>query len=162
MTEASADETNLPPLLERTSFLIHRVNALMMRACNPYFQQWNVDLVMSRMMVVILEEGPIPAGRIVEIMALPQSTISHQIKRLEKLGYVKREQGKQDSRMVIASLTPQGKDVATQANNLSRQMLDQLYGAIGDEDYEILRQALKRADGALQGFKPSPERIVPR
>lgn len=155
MTEPSTEPVVLPPLLERPSFLVHRINALMMRACNPYFQQWGVDLVMSRMMVVILEEGPIPAGRIVEIMALPQSTISHQIKRLEKLGYVKREQGKEDSRMVIASLTAKGRKVATKANHLSRQVKDRLMEAIGEDDYDTVRLALIRADDALRSFQPS-------
>ena len=92
MSEETAT-TALPPLMDRISFLTHRLNALMARACNPYFQVWGVDLVMSRMMVVMLEHGPLPAGEIVRIMALPQSTVSHQIKRLEKLGYVEREQG---------------------------------------------------------------------
>lgn len=154
MSETGA-KTNLPPLMERISFLTHRLNALMARACNPYFQKWGVDLVMSRMMVVMLEHGPLPAGEIVKIMALPQSTISHQIKRLERLGYVEREQGKQDSRVRVASLTEQGRNVAVQANVLSEQVVGVLMESIGQDDIEVVRQALKRADSALQKFKPS-------
>jgi len=144
-----------PPLIERISFLTHRLNALMAHACNPYFQTWGVDLVMSRMMVVMLEHGPLPAGEIVKIMALPQSTISHQIKRLEALGYVERAQGRQDSRVRVASLTEKGRDVAYQANKLSEQVIGVLTDSIGEDDIEVVRQALKRADNALQKFKPS-------
>ena len=149
----SKSEIALPPLMDRISFLTHRLNALMARACNPYFQRWNVDLVMSRMMVVMLEHGPLPAGEIVRIMALPQSTISHQIKRLEKLGYVEREQGKQDSRVRVASLTEKGRDVAQQANLLSQQVIGVLLDSIGEDDMETVRAALIRADRALQEFK---------
>ncbi len=152
MSDATSTPT-LPPLMDRISFLTHRLNALMARACNPYFQVWGVDLIMSRMMVVMLEHGPLPAGEIVRIMALPQSTISHQIKRLEKLGYVEREQGKQDSRVRVASLTEKGRDVALQANRLSQQMIGVLMDSIGPDDIEVVRAALKRADEALQGFK---------
>lgn len=154
MSETVAKAT-LPPLMDRISFLMHRLNALMARACNPYFQTWGVDLVMSRMMVVMLEHGPLPAGEIVKIMALPQSTISHQIKRLERLGYVVREQGKQDSRVRAAALTEEGRNVALQANRLSEQVVGVLMDSIGEDDIENVRQALKRADAALQGFKPT-------
>ncbi|WFL77769.1 MarR family transcriptional regulator [Altererythrobacter arenosus] len=143
----------LPPLMERVSFLTHRLNAQMARVCNPYFQTWGVDLVMSRMMVVVLEHGPLPAGEIVRFMALPQSTISHQIKRLEKLGYVEREQGKQDSRVRMVSLTSNGREVALQANKLSEQVVGLLMESIGEENIETVRAALKRADLALQSFK---------
>lgn len=154
---SSVDENTLPPLMDRISFLTHRLNALMARACNPYFQVWGVDLVMSRMMVVMLEHGPLPAGEIVRIMALPQSTISHQIKRLEKLGYVERKQGKQDSRVRVASLTEKGREVAQKANHLSQQVVGVLMDSIGESDIEIVRAALKRADRALQGFKLTVE-----
>ncbi|ANU08425.1 MarR family winged helix-turn-helix transcriptional regulator [Paraurantiacibacter namhicola] len=143
----------LPPLMDRISFLTHRLNALMARACNPYFQVWGVDLIMSRMMVVLLEHGSLPAGEIVRIMALPQSTISHQIKRLEKLGYIQREQGKDDSRVRVASLTDRGREVAEEANLLSRQVVGVLLDSIGEDDMETVRAALKRADTALQAFR---------
>lgn len=152
MTEMDTKIT-LPPLMERISFLTHRLNAQMARVCNPYFQTWGVDLIMSRMMVVILEHGPMPAGDIVKVMALPQSTISHQMKRLEKLGYVEREQGKQDSRVRMVSLTNSGREVALQANKLSEQVVALMMKSIGEENIEPVRAALMRVDHALQSFK---------
>lgn len=141
---------DLPPLLNRISFLMHRVNAHMLRICNPYFQEWGVDLVTSRMMVALLEHGTLSAGEIVRIMALPQSTISHQIKRLEKLGYLTRSAGEKDSRMIIAELTDRGHEVAKAANALSRRVTDELLRAIGEDEVEIVRAALKRVDDALE------------
>lgn len=143
----------LPPLLNRISFMMHRINAHMMRICNPYFQEWGVDLVTSRMMVALLERGPLPAGEIVRIMALPQSTISHQIKRLEKLGYLSRNVGETDSRMVIADLTDRGREVAHSANALSRRVTDELLAAIGQDDLPVVRAALKRVDHALEAMR---------
>ncbi len=143
----------LPPLLNRISFMMHRINAHMLRICNPYFQEWGVDLVTSRMMVALLEHGALSAGEIVRIMAMPQSTISHQIKRLEKLGYLTRSAGETDSRMVIAELTPRGREVAHAANVLSRRVTDELLNAIGEEDIRLVRAALKRVDAALDGIR---------
>jgi DNA-binding MarR family transcriptional regulator len=146
-------DKKLPPLLNRISFMMHRINAHMMRICNPYFQEWGVDLVTSRMMVALLEKGPLSAGEIVRIMALPQSTISHQIKRLEKLGYLSRAAGEVDSRVVITELTERGREVAVAANALSRRVTDELLTAIGDEDIAVVRAALKRVDQSLESMR---------
>jgi DNA-binding MarR family transcriptional regulator len=145
-----ARKRKLPPLQDRISFLMHRINAQMHRICNPRFERWGVDLVTSRMLVALLERGPMSSGEIVRTMALPQSTISHQVKRLEALGYVGRSTDPVDSRIVIATLTKAGREVAMAANELSRSVTDALLDAIGDGDVEPIRAALKRMDQALE------------
>ena len=139
----------LPPLRDRISFLVHRINAHLLRSTNPKLKVWKIDLTESRLMVALLENGPMAAGEIVALMALPQSTISHQLKRLEKLGYISRVPGVRDSRMIIASLTPLGRSVATEANAHSRLVTDQLLAAIGVHESEQIRAALQRVDAAL-------------
>jgi DNA-binding MarR family transcriptional regulator len=142
---------------------MHRINAQMQRICNPRFEHWGVDLVTSRMLVALLERGALSSGDIVRTMALPQSTISHQIKRLEALGYVSRALDATDSRVVIASLTPAGREVAVAANELSRSVTDQLLAAIGsDEAVEAVRAALKRMDAALGQLTPASPELAPR
>ena len=146
------DASALPPLAERISFLVHRVGAHMARIANPWLQEAGVDLVTSRMIVLLAERGELTAGEIVKVMALPQSTISHQLKRLEGLGYLTREVGPDDSRIVIARLTPQGVEVARRSNALSREVVAALVAAIGEDDLPIVRAALKRADAALEAM----------
>lgn len=140
---------DLPLLLDRISFLVHRINAHLLRTTNPLLKRWGVDLTESRLLVALLENGPMPAGEIVRIMALPQSTISHQVKRLEKAGYVTRNPGDNDSRIVIADLTDKGRVVANEANAHSRDVTDQVLAAIGANEVELVRAALKRIDAAL-------------
>lgn len=141
------------PLLERVSFLVHRVNAQMLRVCNPHFLKWGVDLVTSRMMVALLESDALTAGEIVKLMALPQSTISHQLKRLEKLGYITRESSQGDSRIVIAKLTEQGRQIADEANRLSRQVVSRMLESIPQEDARLIRAGLKEMDRALESMR---------
>jgi DNA-binding MarR family transcriptional regulator len=150
--QSGGDGAALPPLAERISFLVHRVGAHMARISNPWFQEAGVDLVTSRMIVLLAERGELTAGEIVKVMALPQSTISHQLKRLEGLGYLTREVGPDDSRIVIARLTPQGVEVARRSNALSREVVGALVAAIGEDDLPTVRAALKRADAALEAL----------
>lgn len=137
----------VPPLLDRISFLVHRINAHLLREMNPRLKIWGVDLTESRLLVALLEMGPLTAGDLVRIMALPQSTVSHQVKRLEKRGYVTREQDAKDSRVIIAKLTDSGIGIARQADDCSREITRKFAKAIDDEqELGIVRAALKRID----------------
>ena len=146
------DVPRVPPrLIDRISFLVHRINAHMLRQTNPLLKEWGVDLTESRLMVAILEMGPMSAGDIVRFMALPQSTVSHQLKRLEKLGYLTRTPSDKDSRVIIADLTDKGRLVASDANAHSQRVMSGIADAIGStEELEIVRAAMKRVDEALQ------------
>ena len=143
------DSDLLPPLVDRVSFLVHRINAHLLRVTNPLLRKWGIDLIESRLLAVLFERGPLSAGEIVAIMALPQSTVSHQTKRLEKIGYVSRASGKQDSRMVITALTELGREIASEGSEISRAVTDQIREAIGDDQLELVRASLKRVDAML-------------
>lgn len=147
MSTPKADD--LPALQDRISFLVHRINSHLMRLTNPKLQVWKVDLTESRLIVALLENGPMSMNDIIRIMALPQSTISHQVKRLEKIGYVSRTPLERDSRVIMTALTKEGTRVATDANANSRDFTNRLLEAIGIEEIEMVRAALKRADHAL-------------
>lgn len=108
-----------PPVTERLSFRMHQLNAMFARVCNPLFRQYRVDLISSRILVLVLELGAIRAGELVDLMILPQSTISHQLQRLEKLGYVERSRRDEDQRVVTVSLTSTGRLVAGACEKLS-------------------------------------------
>ena len=137
----------VPPLLDRISFLVHRINAHLLREMNPRLKVWGVDLTESRLLVALLELGPLTAGDLVRVMALPQSTVSHQVKRLEKRGYVTREQDAKDSRVIIHKLTDSGREIARQADDCSREITQKFAKAIdNDEELGIVRAALKRID----------------
>ncbi len=144
-----ADTLDEAPVEGRYSFLIHRINAHLARLCNPMFRRWRVDIDLARLLAVLDERGAMAAGEIVRVMALPQSTISHQVKRLEKLGYVRRTSDLRDSRIVTVTLTEAGHGVARDSNRLSRQVTSILEAALGDMDRRAFAAALGRVDAGL-------------
>jgi DNA-binding MarR family transcriptional regulator len=149
LNKMSVEQPDQPPLEDRFSFLIHRINAHLARLCNPMFRRWRVDIDMARTLAVLDQQGTMAAGDIVRFMALPQSTVSHQLKRLEKLGYLTRSPDPNDSRMIVAALTPEGRTVARESNALSRRVTSMMVTAIADLDGAALRTALKRMDAVL-------------
>ena len=134
------------PVENRYSFLIHRINAHLARLCNPMFRRWQVDIDLARMLAVLDQNGSMAAGDIVRVMAMPQSTVSHQLKRLEELGYVGRIPDEKDSRVIRVSLTESGQAVAGESNALSREINDLLEVALADLDPQTFASGLALID----------------
>ena len=144
----------LPPIEQRLTFLMHRISAQLARICNPMFREMQIDIVEARILVILLEKGAVIAGDIVRIMALPQSTISHQVKRLERRGYVTRKTARADSRSVMVSLSPAGRDVAERCNALSRDVYRTMMSGITADEAEALRSQLEDIFGRLSLLDP--------
>ncbi len=45
---------NPPPLMDRVTFIIHRINARLAQAANPVFRRHKLDLYSSRILVALL------------------------------------------------------------------------------------------------------------
>lgn len=134
----------LPALEERATFLIHRFNAKLSQACQPVFATYDLDLYSSRILVALTQHGMLSVGALVELMALPQSTISHQLKRLDKIGYIQRTRSRTDNRSVEVRLTPLGRQVAETCNQLSREIYFAAVETFSDAEIETLSNLLKR------------------
>ena len=136
--------TRRRPLKDRVSFLTHRINARLQQVCNPVILPYKLDLYSSRIIVALAEKGPMRVGELVELMALPQSTMSHQLKRLEKDGYVLRTRSDGDNRSVVISLTERGTDVAETCNRLSDCIMASISDELSETEMEQLSRLLQR------------------
>ena len=134
---------SLPPLDDRISFLMHRIEAKLELICNPYFRRYDVALHNSRMLVILAEAGSARVGDLVSRMVLPQSTISHQLLELEKRKLIRRVQGRDDSRSVIVKLTARGKQVAERCNALSAEVYQSMVRGLLPTELAQLRGQLR-------------------
>lgn len=147
-------EPSTPPVSERPTFLVHRINAVLANICNPVFSEFDVDILSSRILAVISElKNPI-MGDIVDIMVLPQSTISHQVKRLEKRGLVKRTRRAEDNRSVAVTLTDKGIETARICSLQSEMIYAELSNIFSPEELESLHDLLGKMFGGLQKMPP--------
>ena len=137
-------KTRLPPLNDRISFLMHRIEAKLELICNPYFRRFDVALHNARMLVLLLESGKARVGDLVSSMVLPQSTISHQLRELERRKLIRRTPAIADSRSVIVELTARGRRVALQCNDLSAHVFEAMIEGLPAADLESLRLQLRR------------------
>jgi DNA-binding MarR family transcriptional regulator len=143
-----------PPLDERVSFIIHRINARLAQVCNPVFRRHHLDLYASRILAVLLERREVTVGELVDVMVLPQSTISHQLQRLEKYGLVQRRRKQSDNRSVGVTLTARGSTVAKECNDLSVEVYRTMTQNLSPGELDALRDLLRRIFASLQDFAP--------
>lgn len=137
------------PLEDRVSFLTHRINARLQQLSNPILAPLQLDLYSSRIIVALAERGPMKVGQLVDLMALPQSTMSHQLKRMEKDGYVLRTRSDSDNRTVVITLSDKGEAVSETCNRWSDQVLNAVSDELNDQEIEQLSRLLQRVFASL-------------
>jgi DNA-binding MarR family transcriptional regulator len=143
-------DTSLPAIARRPTFIVHRINAELARICNPLFRRLGVDLITSRILAILLEQNSAYVGDIVELMALPQSTVSHQIKRLETAGLITRKTDKADNRAYFVALTRKGKAIAEQCSHISASLYRQIFDGLAEEEMQQLASQLEQMDARLK------------
>jgi DNA-binding MarR family transcriptional regulator len=143
-----------PPAYERVSFAIHQLGAQMARMCNPLFRKYGVDVLTTRILVLVLERDTMAIGDMVKLLRLPQSTISHQVKRLEGMRYLARTRNQQDRRVVSVMLTATGRLVAEACNALSVEVYRTMVGDMPVEQVEAVRADLAAMLARLERTDP--------
>jgi DNA-binding MarR family transcriptional regulator len=136
-------------LENRVSFLTHRINARLQQLSNPILAPLQLDLYSSRIIVALAERGPMKVGQLVDLMALPQSTMSHQLKRMEKDGYVQRTRSDLDNRTVVITLTDKGATVSETCNKWSDQVITSISQELSDVEIELVSSLLQRVFKSL-------------
>lgn len=152
MASVATKGASATSITERPTFLVHRLNAELARVCNPLFRRLGVDLITSRILVILREQQFAYVGDIVEAMSLPQSTVSHQLKRLEASGLVTRRADKTDNRAFVLSLTRKGQSVAQQCNELSDNLYAQLFDETDAKELAALISGLERMEQRLKAI----------
>lgn len=82
-----------------------------------------------------------------ERMHTTPSSLSQTLKTLEEKGIVERHRSSEDSRSVSLVLTPKGRDVAQEVQQLFRDHMDAVVDYIGQEDIEHLTRTLQKIIG---------------
>lgn len=137
------------PMENRVSFLTHRINARLQQLSTPILTPLKLDLYSSRIIVALAERGPMKVGQLVDLMALPQSTMSHQLKRMEKDGYVQRTRSNLDNRTVVITLSEKGEAVSETCNRWSDQVMNAISEDLSDHEIELLSALLQRVFKSL-------------
>jgi DNA-binding MarR family transcriptional regulator len=103
----------------------------------------DLTLAQISILLTLLDSGPIRMTELAtrERVRTPTTTVA--IRRLEKIGLVKRSRDPSDMRAVLVEVTPEGQVQYTEALDARRTQLAMMRGKLSDEERRNLTNALK-------------------
>ncbi|EKF25939.1 bacterial regulatory, arsR family protein [Mycolicibacterium hassiacum DSM 44199] len=137
------DEAQVTELAGELQRVLSRVFSVLRRS-DPSRDATAGELTLAQLSILLtlLEQGPMRMTELAahERVRTPTTTVA--IRRLEKLGLVKRSRDPSDLRAVLVEITPQGLAQHQEALAVRRAHLATLLSKLTDEDIETLTKAL--------------------
>ena len=106
----------------------------------PWLKPLGLTYTQYIVFLVLWEKDGITVGEICEKLMLDNGTLSPLLKKMEQAGYIKRQRSAQDDRVVLVSLTDEGRSLQERAKDVPLKVA----GCIGlsPEKAFMLRQLL--------------------
>ena len=115
----------------------------------PWLKPLGLTYTQYLVFLVLWEQDGIPVGEICEKLMLDNGTVSPLLKKMEKAGYITRSRSKEDDRIVVITLTDQGRDLQEQAKDIPEKVgscID-LPPEEAQELYKLLYELLQKPKG---------------
>lgn len=127
----------LPALMAQAHFLVAREFHEIVRARGFTVSEW-------RVLASLAGSGPIPIGRLAQIVVMKQPTVTRVLDRQEARGEVRRKAHGSDRRITLVSITPKGTRVVDQLILLAREHEQRVLQPFGLERAAELKSTLKQ------------------
>lgn len=95
-------------LSSQLCFPLYAASRLVTRLYQPMLAPHGLTYTQYIVLLILWEKSPSTVSEIGGRALLESSTLTPVLKRLEELGHVRRQRGKDDERMVLVRLTPSG------------------------------------------------------
>ncbi|MFI6455708.1 MarR family winged helix-turn-helix transcriptional regulator [Streptosporangium amethystogenes] len=100
-------------------------------------------------MLALWEQAPLSVKELSKLLRLDPGTLSPLLKRLEAVGYIRRQRDGQDQRVLAVSLTPEGRRLRGEAEKVPPAIVRRL--GMNLEELQELHRSLTRVIAAADG-----------
>jgi DNA-binding MarR family transcriptional regulator len=141
------DQQDLEDVERQLSLLLRRARALsgeLSREIHP-----ELDAAAYVLLATLTDAGPLRANDVAELFGVDKSSISRQVHRLERLGFLARSQDTTDRRAQLLRATPKGKRRLAAASRARRVRFRSRLDSWSTTDVRDLAQLLRRLNAAL-------------
>ena len=153
MSSPVKNSTDNSLLVDRLSFLIHTMSTRIALIGSRLHREHGINHFTARILVLLLEHEELRVSDLVDLLMLPQSTLSSHLLVLRKKGLIRRRRSRKDSRSVFISLSPVGLPLAQACDDQSRQANLAMLAGVNDEQrvaaFDFLRHVSQRLDDLL-------------
>ena len=87
---------------------------------------------------LLQQKKPVPIKAVVENVRRVKSTVTVMINTLERHGYLRKSPCETDNRVTLVELTPMGRKLRKDFDEISTILLDKLYGDMKKKDRQLL------------------------
>src|SRR5256885_2856749 len=111
-------------------------------------QAHGLSMTHFHVLAILEADGPTPMSRLADQLGVAFSNLTGIVGRMEERGIVERVHDADDRRVVLAQLTPIGRDVVQKVEATRLEHMRQLVSALSPDEQETVLSALKTLTSA--------------
>jgi DNA-binding MarR family transcriptional regulator len=161
MAEREATAAGVTELAEGLHRTLSKLFSILRRGDPSGVLAGDLTLAQLSILVTLLDRGPMRMTDLAahERVRTPTTTVA--IRRLEKIGLVKRSRDPSDLRAVLVDITPRGRAVHSEGLARRRAALAAMLSQLPESDLETLRKALAPLERLASREPASPAGVAP-
>lgn len=117
----------------------------------PLLQPMGLTHPQYLVMLALWERAPLSVKELSKLLQLDPGTLSPLLKRLEAIGYVRRRRDDQDERVLMVTLSPEGRRLRSEAERIPPSVVERL--GMDMEELQELHRSLTRVIDAANGAR---------
>ncbi|RXJ84059.1 MarR family winged helix-turn-helix transcriptional regulator [Arcobacter sp. CECT 8985] len=111
---------------------------------NNLLKKYNIGLEQRLTLEIIKEDKNITQSKITSILKKDKTTISRALNSLEKKGFIKKEENKDDKRVKFINITSKAYEVLEKTDLLVKEFRNNLANKLEDKDIDTLFKILNK------------------
>nr|WP_309298407.1 MarR family transcriptional regulator [Streptosporangium carneum] len=115
----------------------------------PLLQPMGLTHPQYLVMLALWEQAPLSVKELSKLLQLDPGTLSPLLKRLEAIGYIRRRRDSQDERVLVVTLTAEGRELRSEAERIPSSVVERL--GMDLEELQELHRSLTRVIAAANG-----------
>ncbi len=162
MADSKVTAPEVPELAEGLHRALSKLFSILRRGDPGNAVAGDLTLAQLSILVTLLDQGPIRMTDLAahERVRTPTTTVA--IRRLEKVGLVKRSRDPSDLRAVLVDITPRGRAVHAESLAARHAALAAMLSKLSESDLDTLMKALASLDRLASCEQPSSSAGCPQ
>jgi DNA-binding MarR family transcriptional regulator len=136
--------TSIPESLgDQVGYLLSKAHYRVHVAANDALHPLGLTVKHYGLLTLLVHEGPVPQGRLGEVMRIDRTTMVALIDDLERAGHVDRTRNPEDRRAYALSATASGKRVQRSAATLMKRVYNETLSPLSTDERRELQRMLR-------------------
>ncbi len=128
-------------LKNQLCFPLYACSRKIVGSYSPFLKPLGLTYTQYVVLMALWEHESLSVGQLGSILHLDAGTLTPLLKRLEKMGYVTRERSKEDERITMISITPEGDALKEKCKDIPMKLAEEDH-PLSDKDAEELYRLL--------------------